>query len=83
MPSEREATEAKRTRHDRDVTGTAGPAAGVKLFVADQTFVNIGYRYNWYFYSFEAAKNNITHGNHIINIRLGYVWGGSGDRTVR
>jgi hypothetical protein len=63
MPSEREATEAKRTRHDRDVTGTAGPAAGVKLFVADQTFVNIGYRYNWYFYSFEAAKNNITHGN--------------------
>jgi hypothetical protein len=67
--------------NDRDVTGTAGPAAGVKLFVSDQTFVNIGYRYNWYFYSFESAKNNITHGNHIVNIGLGYAWGGSGDRT--
>ena len=67
--------------NDRDITGTFGPNAGVKLFVADQTFVNIGYRYNWYFYSFESAKNNVTHGNHVINIGLGYVWGGSGDRT--
>jgi hypothetical protein len=27
----------------------------VKLFVSDQTFVNIGYRYEWFFNSFEAA----------------------------
>jgi hypothetical protein len=69
--------------NDRDITGTFGPAAGAKLFVADQTFVNIGYRYNWYFNSFEAAKNNTAHGNHVVNIGLGYVWGGSGDRTIR
>lgn len=67
--------------NDRDITGTFGPAAGVKLFVADQTFVNIGYRYNWYFHSFEQARDNRTHGNHVANIGLGYVWGGSGDRT--
>ena len=30
--------------NDRDITGAFGPATGVKLFVADQTFVNIGYR---------------------------------------
>jgi outer membrane protein with beta-barrel domain len=69
--------------NDRDVTGTFGPAAGLKLFVADQTFVNIGYRYEWFFNSFEAARDNRTHGNHVANIGLGYVWGGSGDRKTR
>jgi hypothetical protein len=69
--------------NDRDVTGTMGPAAGVKLFVSDQTFVNIGYRYGWFFNSFEAAKDNRTHGNHVANIGLGFVWGGSGDRKMK
>lgn len=69
--------------NDRDVTGTMGPSAGVKLFVSDQTFVNIGYRYNWFFNSFEAARDNRTHGNHVANIGLGFVWGGSGDRKVQ
>jgi hypothetical protein len=68
--------------NDRDVTGTMGPAAGVKLFVSDQTFVNIGYRYEWFFNSFEAARDNRTHGNHVANIGLGFVWGGSGDRKT-
>jgi hypothetical protein len=36
--------------------------------------VNIRYRCNWYFNSFEAARDNRTHGNHIVNIGLGYVW---------
>jgi len=67
--------------NDRDITGTFGPNAGVKLFVADQTFVNIGYRYNWFFNSFEAARDNRTHGVNVANIGLGFVWGGSGDRT--
>jgi len=67
--------------NDRDITGTFGPSAGVKLFVADQTFVNIGYRYNWFFNSFEAARDNRTHGLHVANIGVGFVWGGSGDRT--
>jgi hypothetical protein len=68
--------------NDRDITGTIGPAAGVKLFVADQTFVNIGYRYEWFFNSFEAARDNRVHGNHVANIGLGFVWGGSGDRKT-
>lgn len=63
--------------NDRDVTGTMGPAAGVKLFVSDQTFVNIGYRYEWFFNSFEAARDNRTHGNHVVNIGLGFVWAGA------
>jgi len=69
--------------NDRDITGTMGPSAGLKLFVADQTFVNIGYRYSWFFHSFEAARDNRTHGNHVVNIGLGYVWGGSGDRGIK
>jgi len=69
--------------NDRDVTGTIGPSAGLKLFVAEQTFVNIGYRYEWFFKSFEAARDNRTHGNHVANIGLGFVWGGSGDRKTR
>ena len=68
--------------NDRDVTGTMGPAAGVKLFVSDQTFVNIGYRYEWFFNSFEAARDNRTHGNHVVNIGLGFVWGGSGRKAT-
>ena len=67
--------------NDRDVTGTMGPAAGAKLFVTDQTFLNIGYRYEWFFKSFEAARDNRTHGNHVANIGFGIVWGGSGPRT--
>jgi hypothetical protein len=69
--------------NDRDVTGTFGPNAGLKLFVADQTFVNIGYRYEWFFKNFEAARDNRTHGNHVANIGLGFVWGGSGDRKTQ
>jgi hypothetical protein len=69
--------------NDRDVTGTMGPAVGVKLFVADQTFINIGYRYDWFFTSFEEARHNASHGNHVANIGLGFVWGGSGDRQVK
>ena len=69
--------------NDRDVTGTMGPAAGLKLFVSDQTFVNIGYRYEWFFNSFEAARDNRIHGNHVANIGLGFVWGGSGDRKMQ
>lgn len=69
--------------NDRDVTGTMGPSAGLKLFVSDQTFVNLGYRYAWFFDSFEAARDNRTRGNHVANIGLGFVWGGSGDRKTK
>jgi Outer membrane protein beta-barrel domain len=68
--------------NDRDATGTFGPNAGLKLFVADQAFINLGYRYEWFFDNFEQAKDNRTHGNHVANIGLGFVWGGSG-RTAK
>src|SRR6266480_7540232 len=68
--------------NDRDITGTIGPSAGIKLFVADQTFVNIGYRYEWFFNSFEAARDKRVHGNYVANIGLGFVWGVSGDRKM-
>jgi hypothetical protein len=69
--------------NDRDITGTFGPNAGLKLFVADQTFINLGYRYEWFFNNFEQAKDDRTHGNHVANIGLGFVWGGSGSRATK
>jgi hypothetical protein len=67
--------------NDRDVTGTMGPNAGLKLFFSPQTFINIGYRYEWFFDSFRSAANNRDNGNHVGNIGLGFVWGGSTTRT--
>jgi hypothetical protein len=69
--------------NDDDVTGTIGPSGGLKLFVADQTFINLGYRYEWFFSSFRTAANNRSDGNHVGNIGIGFVWGGSGQRTGR
>jgi hypothetical protein len=69
--------------NDRDVTGTIGPNAGLKLFVSPQTFVNIGYRYEWLFNTFHSAVNNRDNGNHVGNIGIGFVWGGSATRTTK
>jgi len=63
--------------NDRDATGTIGPSTGLKLFVADQTFINLGYRYEWFFDSFRTAVNQRSNGNHVANIGIGLVWGGS------
>jgi hypothetical protein len=58
--------------NDRDVTGTLGPNAGLKIFLSDQSFLNLGYRYEWFFDRIHAST-----GNHVANIGLGFVWGGA------
>jgi hypothetical protein len=67
--------------NDQKITGTFGPNAGLKLFLTGQTFLNIGYRYEWFFHSIRSAENNRTRGNHIANIGLGFVWGGQTTTT--
>jgi len=67
--------------NDRDATGTVGPQAGVKLFVHDAAFVNLGYRYEIYFDKLKAVDNNASDGNHVFNIGIGLTWGGSGTRN--
>ena len=69
--------------NDDDVTGTLGPQLGVKLFVHEQTFVNLGYRYEWFWDKFERINNESDNGNHIFNIGIGFTWGGSGAGTRR
>jgi hypothetical protein len=69
--------------NDRDATGTIGPNAGLKLFLTPQTFINLGYRYEWFFNSLERADDNKSDGNHVGNIGIGFSWGGSGARTTR
>jgi hypothetical protein len=66
--------------NDRDITGTLGPQVGVKFFFSPQTYVGLRYRYEWFFNKFERINNNSDNGNHVFNIGLGYVWGGSGPR---
>ena len=63
--------------NDRDATGTLGPQGGVKLFFNPQTFLGLRYRYEWFFNSFERVGRNADSGNHVFNIGLGYLWGGS------
>jgi hypothetical protein len=67
--------------NDRDVTGTLGPNVGAKIFLTDQTYLGLGYRYEWFFNSLKRADGNADHGNHVVNIGIGFVWGGSGRKT--
>jgi hypothetical protein len=67
--------------NDRDVTGTLGPNAGVKLFLTDQTYLALRYRYEWYFNSLKRADNNADDGNHVATIGIGFVWGGARKTT--
>ena len=63
--------------NDRDATGTIGPQAGVKFFVHDSTFLNLGYRYEFFFSRIDAIDNNASHGNHVFNVGIGFTWGGA------
>jgi hypothetical protein len=63
--------------NDRDATGTVGPQAGVKFFVHDTTFVNLGYRYEIFFSKIDTIDNNRSRGNHVANIGVGFTWGGA------
>lgn len=63
--------------NDNDVTGTIGPQAGVKFFVHDAAFLNLGYRYEFFFNKFRAIDNNASDGNHVFNIGIGFHWGGT------
>jgi hypothetical protein len=63
--------------NDRDVTGTIGPQVGVKFFVHDTAFLNLGYRYEFFFDKIRAIDNNASDGNHVFNIGIGLTWGGT------
>lgn len=63
--------------NDRDATGTIGPQAGVKFYVHERTFLNLGYRYEFFFNRFEAIDDNKSRGNHVANLGIGITWGGA------
>jgi Outer membrane protein beta-barrel domain len=63
--------------NDRDATGTIGPQAGIKFFVHDTTFLNLGYRYELFFDRIRAIDDNASHGNHVFNVGVGFTWGGA------
>jgi hypothetical protein len=66
--------------NDREARGVAGPQGGVKLFVHNNTFVNLGYRYEIFFRQFEAIEDNKSRGNHVGNVGVGFTWGGAPSR---
>ena len=63
--------------NDRDATGTLGPQAGVKFYVHEGAFLNLGYRYEFFFSRVETIDDNSTRGNHVFNIGIGFNWGGT------
>jgi hypothetical protein len=66
--------------NDRDTSGTVGPQAGIKFFVHERTFLNLGYRYEWFFDHIDTIDDNTSRGNHVFNIGVGFTWGGSGSK---
>jgi hypothetical protein len=63
--------------NDRDETGIVGPQGGVKFFVHNNAFLNLGYRYEVFFSRIEAIEDNKSRGNHVGNIGVGFTWGGA------
>jgi hypothetical protein len=63
--------------NDRDVTGTVGPDAGLKVFLNSQTYFTAGYRYEFFFDRIREVGDNSSRGNHVVSIGLGYAWGGA------
>jgi hypothetical protein len=62
--------------NDNDISGIIGPQAGVKFFVHNTAFLNLGYRYEFFFSRFESIDDNSSRGNHVFNIGVGFHWGG-------
>jgi hypothetical protein len=52
-----------------------GPRVGIKIFVHDRTFLNLGYRYEFFFDRIKAIGDNASRGNHVFNIGIGFNWG--------
>jgi hypothetical protein len=69
--------------NDKDVSGTLGPQVGIKFFVGDQTYLGLRYRYEWFFDSLRGAGRNADNGNHVINLGVGFVWGGTRTTTTK
>jgi len=69
--------------NDRDVTGTIGPQAGVKFYVHDRAFLNLGYRYEFLFNKINAIDDSASRGNHIFNLGVGLAWGGAPSSKAR
>lgn len=67
--------------NDLDHTGTIGPNGGIKLFFSPQTYFKAGYRYEWFFDRLRRIGDRADRGNHVVNLGLGYVWGGTGVRS--
>ena len=63
--------------NDRDATGTIGPQTGIKFFIHDAAFLNLGYRYEFFFDKLKQIDNNASDGNHVFNIGVGFHWGGT------
>jgi len=58
-----------------DTTGTAGPSAGIKYFLSDNTAVVARYRYEWFFDKLAIADATETSGgNHIFTVGMSYSW---------
>jgi hypothetical protein len=63
--------------NDRDATGIVGPQGGIKFFVHNNVFLNLGYRYEIFFKRVNFIDENSSHGNHVGNIGVGFTWGGA------
>jgi hypothetical protein len=61
---------------DVDITGTAGPAGGLKYFFSERLFFAAQYRFEYYFDSLDAGEEtaNFNDGNHVFTLGMGFLW---------
>lgn len=71
--------------NDVDVTGALGPQVGLKFFLNQQTFLNVAYRYEWFWNQIEQGglTDEADDGNHVGTVGIGFVFGGDRPSIVR
>jgi hypothetical protein len=60
--------------NDHDVTGLAGPEAGVKIYLSNDAFVGVRYRYEWFWDTLDLGNGNHESNNHVITMGVGWNW---------
>lgn len=64
--------------NERDATAAFGPQVGIKFFLNGQIYFTPSYRYEWFFNPIKTGAPRRHAAHHVLNLGIGFVWGGSG-----
>jgi hypothetical protein len=67
--------------NDNEITGTAGPEAGLRWYARESTFLMISYRYERFFESLSSSDRTQS-ANNVVALGIGFNWGGRNRATT-